>query len=86
MQCARPLITGRFVLLVVFTMANIVLDILSHFWLVEVTVDHFHGFIHAHIAVHLAVMFGFHYFQTERRITCDPDLAFAEEYSIFVCN
>ena len=41
------ILTGRFVLLAVCTTANIVLNILCHLWPVEVTVDHFHGFIHA---------------------------------------
>ena len=81
-----PLMTGCFVLLAVFRTANIVLDNLSHLWPVEVTVDHFHGFVHAHMAGYLAVMLSFHYFQMERGITWDSDLAFAEEYSVFVCN
>ena len=88
MQCALPpsLMMGRSILLALFTTANLVLDILSHLLLVEVTVDHFHGFIHAHTAGHLAILLGFYYFQSERGITCDPDLAFVAEYSIFVCN
>ena len=81
-----PLTMGRLIFLAVLTTTHIVLNILSHLGPVEVMVDHFRGFIHAHIAGHLAVMLGFHYFQTERRITSDPDLAFAEEYSVFVCN
>ena len=56
-----PLMTGRFVLLVVFTTANIVLDILSHLWTVEVMVDHFHGIIHAHMSGKLAVMLSVDY-------------------------
>ena len=86
MQFTMPLMTGCFVLLAVFTTVNIILDILNHLWPVEVTVDHLHGFIHAHMAGHLAVMLGFHYFQTERGVTWDPYLSFAEEYSDFVCN
>ena len=79
MQCTMPLMSGSFVLLGVFTTANIVLDILSHLWPVEVSVDQFQGFIHAHMAGHSAVMLALHNQFVELGITADPDLAFAEE-------
>ena len=81
-----PLVSGSFLLLAVFTTANIVLDILSHLWPVEVSVDEFHGFIHAHMAGHAAVMLALHYQFAERGIAGDPDFAFAEEHPIFVCD
>ena len=84
MQRAMPLMSGSFVLLAVFTTANIVLDILSHHWPVEVSVDHFHSFIHAYMAGHTAVMLALHYQFAERGITGDPDLAFVEEHPIFL--
>ena len=68
MQCAMPLVTGRFVLLTDFTTANIVLHLLGHFKLVEVSDDHFDGVIRNNMAGNLAVMFGFRYFYTESRI------------------
>ena len=80
-----PLVTGCFVRLAVFTTANIVLNIFGRLRLVEVSVDHFDGFILIHVSGHLAVLFGFHYFHTEAGIIRDPDFAFAVEYSIFVC-
>ena len=86
MQRAMPLMSGSFVLLAVFTTANIVLDILSHLWPVEVSVNQFHGFIHAHMAGHSAVMLALHYQFAEQGITEDPDFAFAEEHPIFVRN
>ena len=86
MKHGMPLMMGRLVLLAVLTTANIVLDILSHLWPVEGTVNHFHGFSHANMAGHLTVMLGFHYSLTERGITLDPDPTFVEEYSIFVYN
>ena len=84
MQRAMPIMSGSFVLLAVFTTANIVLNILSHLWPVEVSVDQFHGFIHAHMADHSAVVLTLHYQFTEQGITGDPDFGFAEEYSIFL--
>ena len=84
MQRAMPLVLGSFVHLAGFTTANIVLDILSHLWPVEFSVDQFHGFIHAHMAGHTAVMLALHYQFAERGITGDPDFAFAEEHPIFV--
>ena len=84
MQRTMPLMSGSFVLLAVFTTANIVLDILSHLWPVEVSVDQFHGFIHAHMAGHAAVMLALHNQFAEQGITGDPDFAFAEEHPIFV--
>ena len=85
-----PLMWGSFVLLAVFTTANIVLDILSHLWPVEVSVEEFHGFIHAHMAGHSAVRRALNNQLSERGITGDPDLAFAEEHHIFIhdkrCN
>ena len=84
MQRAMPLMSGSFVLLAVFTTANIVLDILSHLWPVEVSVDQFHGFIHADVAGHVAVMLALHNQFAEQGITGDPDFTFAEEYPIFV--
>ena len=86
MQRAMPLMSGSFVLLAVITTANIVLDILSHLWPVEVSVDQFHGFIHAHMASQAAVMLALHYQFAERGITGDPDFAFAEEHPISVHN
>ena len=79
-----PLMSGSFVLLAVITTANIVLDILSHLWPGEVSVDQFHGFVHAHMAGHTAVMLALHYQFLERGITGDPDFAFTEEHPIFV--
>ena len=61
MQRAMPLMSGSFVLLDIFTTANLVLNILSHLCPVEVSVDQFHGFIHAHMAGHSAVLLTFHY-------------------------
>ena len=61
MQRAMPLMSRSFVLLAVFTTANIVLDIFSHLWPVEVSDDQFHGFIHAHVAGHAAVVLALHY-------------------------
>ena len=84
MQSTMPLVSGSFVLLAVFTTANIVLNILSHLWPVEVSVDHFHGFIHAHMAGHAAVMLALHHQFAERGITVDPDFVFAEAHPIFV--
>ena len=78
--------SGSFVLLAVFTTANIVLDILTHLWPVEVSVDQFNGFIHAHMAGHAAVMLALHYQFVERGITGDSDFSFAEEHPIFVCD
>ena len=86
MQRAMPLMSGSFVLLAVFTTANIVLNILIDLWPVEVSVDQFHGFIHANMAGHAAVMLALHYQFVERRITGDPDFAIAEEHPIFVRN
>ena len=79
-----PLMSGSFVLLAVFTTANIVLDFLRHFWPVEVSVDQFHCFIHAHMAGHTAVVLALHYQFAKRGITGNPDFALAEEYPIFV--
>ena len=42
--------------------------------------------IHAHMAGHTAVMLALHYQFAERGITGDPDLAFAEEHPIFICD
>ena len=84
MQRAMPLMSGSFILLAVFTTANIVLDVLSHLWPVEVSVDQFHGFIHAHMAGHTAVVLALHYQFAERGIARDPDFALAEEHPIFV--
>ena len=81
-----PLMSESFVPLADFTTANIVLDILGHLWLVEVSVDQFHGFIHAHMAGHTAVVLALHYQFVERGITGDPYLAFMEEQPIFVHN
>ena len=83
-QRAMPLMSGRFVLLAVFTTTKIVLDILSHFWPVEVSVDQFHGFIHAHMAGHTTVVLALHYQFAERGITGDLDFAFVEEHPIFI--
>ena len=79
-----PLVSGSFVLLAVFTTANIVLDILSHLWPVEVSVDQFHGFIDAHMAGHAAIMLALRNQFAERGIIGDSDFAFAEEHPI--CN
>ena len=81
-----PLVMGCFVLLAVFITANIVLNIFGHFRPVDVSVDHLDGSIHTHVAGQLALLFGFHYFHMEAGIIRDPEFAFAEEYSIFVCN
>ena len=81
-----PHVTGRCVLLIVFTTANIVLNIFGHLGPVDVLVLFFDSFIHTHVSGHLAVMFSFHYFHREAGIMRDPDFAFVEEYSIFVCN
>ena len=84
MQRAMPHMSGSLVLLAVFTTANIVLDILSHLWPVEVSVYQFLGLIHAHMAGHAAIVFALYYQFAERGITGDPDFAFSEEHPIFV--
>ena len=86
MQYTKPLMTGCIVLQTVFKTGNIVLNIFGHLGPVDVLVDHFDCLIHSHMAGHLAVMFRYHYFHSEAGIIRDPDFAFAEEYSIFVCN
>ena len=86
MQCAMPLVRGHFVLLTVFTTANIVLNTWNHFKTVVVSFHHYNAFFHTHIASHFSVMLGFQYLHTEARIIVDPDFAGTERYSIFVSN
>ena len=84
MQRAMPLVSGRLVPLAIIAAANIVLDLLSHPWPVEVPTDHLNGFIHPHMTGDHTVMFALKDKLLKGLVVWDPDLALTVEHTVSV--